>query len=185
MGVNGAFAGPRVAPGTARSCSSPGRSSDDHMASTPEGLAGDILGELADYISDFVWVREADSGTILYLNDVWERITGQHVPVGAHYTDFFRSTHPEDVYQGDARGPDCESGWLRSAAEGHRQNRRRAMDARPHLSHSQLGGRVVARGRRRRRRHGVEAHRRSASEQRAAVAIAARIFVRPHHADRR
>src|ERR1044072_609593 len=68
-----------------------------HIASTPEGLAGDVLGELADYISDFVWVREAESGTILYRNDVWERITGQQVPVGAHYTDFFRSTHPEDV----------------------------------------------------------------------------------------
>ena len=67
------------------------------IASTPEGLAGDILGELTDYISDFVWVREAESGTILYRNDVWERITGQKIPVGAHYHEFFRSTHPEDV----------------------------------------------------------------------------------------
>jgi PAS domain S-box-containing protein len=69
----------------------------DRLATSPEEVAGDILGELADYISDFVWVREADTGTILYRNDVWERITGQQVPVGAHYSEFFRSTHPEDV----------------------------------------------------------------------------------------
>ena len=56
-----------------------------------------MLGELADYISDFVWVREAESGAILYRNDVWEQITGQHIAIGAHYSEFFRSTHPEDV----------------------------------------------------------------------------------------
>jgi PAS domain S-box-containing protein len=69
----------------------------DDRTTSPEELAGDILGELADYISDFVWVREAESGTLLYRNDVWERITGQYVPIGAHYTEFFRSTHPDDV----------------------------------------------------------------------------------------
>ena len=36
-----------------------------------------MLGELADYIADFVWVREADSGAILYRNDVW----GKESPV--------------------------------------------------------------------------------------------------------
>ena len=77
---------------------------EDRTTTPPEELAGDILGELADYISDFVWVREADSGTILYRNDVWERITGQHVPVGAHYTEFFKSTHPEDVQRAKQAG---------------------------------------------------------------------------------
>jgi len=28
---------------------------------------------------------------------VWEKITGQHIAIGAHYSEFFRSTHPEDV----------------------------------------------------------------------------------------
>jgi len=74
-----------------------GTIAEDSVTTDPEELAEDILGELSDYISDFVWVREAESGKILYRNDVWERITGQFVPVGAHYTEFFRSTHPEDV----------------------------------------------------------------------------------------
>jgi PAS domain S-box-containing protein len=79
-------------------------------AASPEDLAGDVLGELADYISDFVWVREADSGKILYRNEVWERITGQHIPVGAHYTDFFKSTHPDDVERGRHAGEQANHG---------------------------------------------------------------------------
>jgi len=83
---------------------------DEHVASTPENIGGDILGELADYISDFVWVREAESGKILYRNDVWERITGQHVPLGAHYTEFFRSTHPDDVDRAKEAGQEANLG---------------------------------------------------------------------------
>ena len=74
-----------------------GRLVQKHLTATPEELASDMLGELADYIADFVWVREAESGAILYRNDVWEKITGQHIAIGAHYSEFFRSTHPEDV----------------------------------------------------------------------------------------
>jgi two-component system cell cycle sensor histidine kinase/response regulator CckA len=77
-----------------------GRISQDE--STPAGsdagpLAGDVLNQLANHISDFLWVRDADSGTILYLNDVWERITGHKIPVGSHIREFFKSTHPDDV----------------------------------------------------------------------------------------
>ncbi len=64
-------------------------------ASAP--LAGDVLSQLANHISDFLWVRDADTGVILYLNDVWERITGHRIPVGSHIREFFKSTHPEDV----------------------------------------------------------------------------------------
>jgi two-component system cell cycle sensor histidine kinase/response regulator CckA len=77
-----------------------GRLSQDERAATaadPERLAGDVLTQLADHISDFLWVRDADSGAILYLNDVWERITGHKVPVGSHIREFFKSTHPDDV----------------------------------------------------------------------------------------
>jgi PAS domain S-box-containing protein len=60
-------------------------------------LSGQVLSDLASHISDFLWVRDAKSGTLLYLNDVWERITGQQVPVGAHFSEFFKVTHPGDV----------------------------------------------------------------------------------------
>jgi PAS domain S-box-containing protein len=62
-----------------------------------EQLAGEALKEVARHISDFLWVRDADTGIILYMNDVWERITGQKVAVGAHIREFFKSTHPDDV----------------------------------------------------------------------------------------
>ena len=65
--------------------------------SDPGQLAGDVLNQLANHISDFLWVRDADTGIILYLNDVWERITGHRIPVGAHIREFFKSTHPDDV----------------------------------------------------------------------------------------
>jgi two-component system cell cycle sensor histidine kinase/response regulator CckA len=87
-----------------------GRMVVEHVTATAEELASDMLGELADYISDFVWVREAESGTLLYRNDVWEQITGQHVPIGAHYSEFFRSTHPEDVARARDAGQQANRG---------------------------------------------------------------------------
>jgi two-component system, cell cycle sensor histidine kinase and response regulator CckA len=84
---------------------------DDGMTTDPEELAEDILGELSDYVSDFVWVREADSGKILYRNDAWERITGQMVPVGAHYSEFFKSTHPEDLDRAKQAGQMMQGGY--------------------------------------------------------------------------
>ncbi len=87
-----------------------GRMVLEHVTASAEELASDMLGGLADYISDFVWVREAESGKILYRNDVWERITGQSVPVGAHYTEFFKSTHPEDVERAKRAGQRANRG---------------------------------------------------------------------------
>jgi two-component system cell cycle sensor histidine kinase/response regulator CckA len=75
-----------------------GRLADEaRKASGPAHLAAQVLGELASHISDFLWVRDAKTGTLLYLNDVWERITGQRVNVGDHYKEFFKSTHPGDI----------------------------------------------------------------------------------------
>jgi two-component system, cell cycle sensor histidine kinase and response regulator CckA len=75
-----------------------GRLADDsRKTSGPAHLAAQVLGELASHISDFLWVRDAKTGSLLYLNDVWERITGQRVKVGDHYKEFFKATHPDDV----------------------------------------------------------------------------------------
>jgi two-component system cell cycle sensor histidine kinase/response regulator CckA len=75
-----------------------GRLADEaRKSSGPAHLAAQVLGELASHISDFLWVRDAKTGTLLYLNDVWERITGQRVNVGDHYKEFFKSTHPGDI----------------------------------------------------------------------------------------
>ena len=74
-----------------------GSADENTVAGAEAPRSGDVLSQLADHISDFLWVRDADSGTILYLNDVWERITGHQVPVGAHIREFFKSTHPDDV----------------------------------------------------------------------------------------
>ena len=74
-----------------------GSADENTLGGAEAPRAGDVLSQLADHISDFLWVRDADSGTILYLNDVWERITGHKVPVGSHIREFFKSTHPDDV----------------------------------------------------------------------------------------
>jgi len=77
-----------------------GRVADEgRKASGPSHLAGQVLSELASHISDFLWVRDAKTGSLLYLNDVWERITGQRINVGDHFQEFFKSTHPHDVNQ--------------------------------------------------------------------------------------
>jgi PAS domain S-box-containing protein len=76
----------------------------------PRTLAGKLLSHLADHISDFLWVREAESGKILYRNDVWEQITGQRVAVGAHFSEFFKSTHPEDVARARQAGQRATQG---------------------------------------------------------------------------
>jgi PAS domain S-box-containing protein len=70
---------------------------ETRKASGPAHLAAQVLTELATHISDFLWVRDAKTGTILYLNDVWERITGQKVHVGEHFREFFKATHPGDI----------------------------------------------------------------------------------------
>jgi PAS domain S-box-containing protein len=75
-----------------------GRLADEsRRTSGPAHLAAQVLGEVASQISDFVWVRDAKTGTILYLNDVWERLTGQRIKVGDHFEEFFKSTHPADL----------------------------------------------------------------------------------------
>jgi PAS domain S-box-containing protein len=75
-----------------------GRLADDgRKVSGPTHLAAQVLSELASHISDFLWVRDAKTGTLLYLNDVWERITGQRVTVGDHFRAFFNATHPSDI----------------------------------------------------------------------------------------
>jgi PAS domain S-box-containing protein len=72
---------------------------EGRRSSGPAHLAAQVLGEVASHISDFLWVRDAKTGTILYLNDVWERLTGQRIKVGDHFQEFFKSTHPADVDQ--------------------------------------------------------------------------------------
>jgi two-component system cell cycle sensor histidine kinase/response regulator CckA len=75
-----------------------GRLGDERRkASGPAHLAAQVLDEVATHITDFLWVRDAKTGTLLYLNDVWERITGQRIKVGDHFQEFFKSTHPADV----------------------------------------------------------------------------------------
>ena len=156
----------------------------EHSASTPEELAGDILGELTDYISDFVWVREADSGKILYRNDVWERITGQSIPVGAHYTEFFKSTHPEDVERAKQAGQLANRGGYDQLLRAlDRNSAVRWMRVRTFPVHNS-GGELAGR-RRSGRRHRVETSRRGTSEQRAEAAVVARVLIRSHHADKR
>ena len=77
--------------------------------STREDLAAQVLSELATHISDFFWVRDAKTGTILYVNDVWERMTGQNVEVGEHFSEFFKSTHPSDIEMAKDAGRQSES----------------------------------------------------------------------------
>ena len=77
-----------------------GRLADEsRRASGPAHLAAQVLDEVATHITDFLWVRDAKTGTLLYLNDVWERITGHRIKVGDHFQEFFKSTHPADVTQ--------------------------------------------------------------------------------------
>ena len=77
-----------------------GRLADEgRRSSGPAHLATQVLGELASHISDFLWVRDAKTGAILYLNDVWERLTGQRIKVGDHFEEFFKATHPADLDQ--------------------------------------------------------------------------------------
>ena len=77
--------------------------------SSREELAAQVPSELASHISDFLWVRDAKTGAILYLNDVWERITGQHLEVGEHVREFFKSTHPDDVERAKEAGRRAEN----------------------------------------------------------------------------
>jgi PAS domain S-box-containing protein len=87
-----------------------GRFADDaRRSSGPSHLAAQVLTELASHISDFLWVRDAKTGTLLYLNDVWERITGQKIQVGEHFREFFKSTHPADVEMAKDAGRRSES----------------------------------------------------------------------------
>ena len=80
-----------------------GRLADEsRRASGPAHLAAQVLDEVATHITDFLWVRDAKTGTLLYLNDVWERITGHRINVGDHFQEFFKSTHPADVNQARA-----------------------------------------------------------------------------------
>jgi PAS domain S-box-containing protein len=79
-------------------------SAPESAARRDRQIAGEVLSDLADHISDFLWVRDAESGAILYRNQVWEQITGNNIPVGAHFTEFFRSTHPEDVARATQAG---------------------------------------------------------------------------------
>jgi PAS domain S-box-containing protein len=91
-----------------------GRISDDEGASSvtePGTLAGDALSQLAHHISDFLWVRDADTGIILYLNDEWERITGHRIAVGSHVREFFKATHPDDVERAKQAGSHTEGGY--------------------------------------------------------------------------
>jgi PAS domain S-box-containing protein len=84
---------------------------ENATASDPGQLAGDVLKQLANHITDFLWVRDADTGIILYLNDVWERITGHRIPVGSHIREFFKSTHPDDVARAKQAGNLAEGGY--------------------------------------------------------------------------
>ena len=104
--------------------------------SSREELAAQVLSELASHVSDFLWVRDAKTGTILYLNDVWERITGQHLEVGAHVREFFKSTHPDDIERAKQAGPQAENRRrLRRARASDRHRRdRNAVDARANVS---------------------------------------------------
>src|SRR5262245_6819110 len=77
--------------------------------SNREELAAQVLSELASHITDFLWVRDAKTGAILYLNDVWERITGQHLEVGDHVREFLKSTHPDDVERAKEAGRRAEN----------------------------------------------------------------------------
>ena len=78
-------------------------------SSGPAHLAAQVLSELATHISDFLWVRDAKTGTILYVNDVWERMTGQKVRVGEHFSAFFKSTHPSDIEMAKDAGRRAEA----------------------------------------------------------------------------
>ena len=82
---------------------------DSRRSSGPAHLAAQVLSELATHISDFLWVRDAKTGTILYVNDVWERMTGQKVRVGEHFSEFFKSTHPSDIEMAKDAGRRSES----------------------------------------------------------------------------
>jgi PAS domain S-box-containing protein len=81
------------------------------IGSDPGQLAGDALTQLAHHITDFLWVRDADTGIILYLNDVWERITGHRISVGSHIREFFKATHPDDVARAKQAGSLAEGGY--------------------------------------------------------------------------
>ena len=87
-----------------------GTFTEEQATSGEKQLAGDVVSELTDHISDFVWIREADSGKILYLNGVWEEITGHKIAVGAHFGEFFKSTHPEDVERAKQAGQKANEG---------------------------------------------------------------------------
>ena len=54
-------------------------------------------------------MRDAKTGALLYLNDVWERITGQHIEVGEHFREFFKSTHPGDIERAKDAGRQSEN----------------------------------------------------------------------------
>jgi PAS domain S-box-containing protein len=91
-----------------------GRISDDESAATlsePGKLAADALSQLANHISDFLWVRDADTGIILYLNDAWERMTGHKIAVGSHVQEFFKATHPDDVERAKQAGSHTQGGY--------------------------------------------------------------------------
>jgi PAS domain S-box-containing protein len=99
-----------------------GRLADERRKSSgPAHLGAQVLNELATHISDFLWVRDAKSGTLLYLNDVWERITGQRINVGDHFQEFFKSTHPADLVQ-------AREASAQAAQHGHYDQVVRAID---------------------------------------------------------
>jgi len=67
------------------------------VAETPSFFTEELFRELGEHLPDFVWVRDVESGRVLYVNPSWERVTGRPAPIGEHYSEFFAPIHPDDI----------------------------------------------------------------------------------------
>ena len=57
----------------------------------------ELFRELGANIPEFLWVREVESGKLLYVNQAWERIAGHRTETGVNFQDLFSTVHPEDL----------------------------------------------------------------------------------------
>jgi len=56
-----------------------------------------LFKEIGANIPELLWVRDAKTGEVLYLNDAWVSLTGQMVTRGIHFHSLFACVHPEDL----------------------------------------------------------------------------------------
>ena len=66
---------------------------------TEEKLRGaeEMFRQLASNMPEALWVGDADSGTILYVNPIWEKVTGWPVVIGDRVDKVIEAIHPDDA----------------------------------------------------------------------------------------